>query len=69
MFVPRRRHTALKLEMIRIAKFQLFIAIVAVVVSIGGAIIGALTLYFDHRAPPAARSIIIFLSPGRASVL
>jgi len=43
--------TALKLETIRIAKFQLFIAIVAVAVSIGGAIIGALTLYSTIERP------------------
>jgi hypothetical protein len=60
----------LKVQTLRRAKIQLGLAIATVAVAaLSGVVIGALTLYFNQRAAPAPRSIIIFLNAGDAKLL
>ncbi len=61
--------TALKLQTMTIAKAQVFIALLTVLVALGGVIVGAMTLYFDRHAPPAPHNTFIFLSPDHNTVL
>jgi hypothetical protein len=55
--------TALKLQTIKIAKAQLFIALATVLVALGGVVIGGLTLYLDHREASEPHNTFIFSTP------
>jgi hypothetical protein len=61
--------TAAKLQGMRIARAQLFIAFATVIVAFGGVVLGALTLYYDHRATPKPEPSYIFLNPSCDKVL
>jgi hypothetical protein len=61
--------TALKLQSLRHANIQLAIAVMAVLGTMLGAIVGAVTVYLDHREPPKPPPIFIFLSPTQNTVL
>jgi len=61
--------TDLKLQSLRHANIQLAIAISAVLGTMFGALVGAVTVYLDYRQPPKPPPTFIFLSPTQNTVL
>jgi hypothetical protein len=61
--------TDLKLQALRHANIQLAIAILAVLGTMFGVLVGAVTLYLDYREPPKPPPTFIFLSPTQNTVL
>jgi hypothetical protein len=61
--------TALKLQALNVAKAQIFLGLITVLVALGGLIIGAMTLYFDRHPPPEPHNTFIFLIPDHNIVL
>jgi len=61
--------TDLKLQSLRHANIQLAIAVMAVLGTLFGVIVGAVTVYLNHREPPKPPPIFIFLSPTQNTVL
>jgi hypothetical protein len=61
--------TDLKLQSLRHANIQLAIAVMAVLGTLFGVIVGAVTVYLDHRGLPKPPPIFIFLSPTQNAVL
>jgi len=55
--------TALKLQAAGVAKAQIFLGLMTILVAIAGLVIGAMTLYFNRHPPPEPHNIFIFLTP------
>jgi hypothetical protein len=60
--------TAVKLQALNMAKAQIFLGLLTVLVALGGLVIGAMTLYFN-RHPPEPHNTFIFLTPDHNVVL
>jgi hypothetical protein len=61
--------TDLKLQSLRHANIQLAIAVMAVLGTLFGVIVGGVTVYLDHREAPKPPPTFIFLSPTQNTVL
>jgi hypothetical protein len=61
--------TALKLQALNSAKAQIFLALITVLVAVGGLVIGAMTLYLDRHPPPEPHNTFIFLTPDHNTAL
>jgi hypothetical protein len=61
--------TALKLQSLRHANIQLAVSVVAVLGTLVGVVVGAVTVYLDHHDAPKPAPTFIFLSPSKNTVL
>jgi len=61
--------TALKLRSLHHANIQLAVSVLAVIGTLVGVVVGAVTVYLDHRDVPKPAPTFIFLSPTHNTVL